>query len=441
MADADTRELEKDCPIPATHKRLQQAHQLWHQTQEKYADPDGFCVNLNAAIQALRSVTFVLQKEKERVPNFEPWYEEWRERMKQDPAMRWLVEARNQVEKEGDLRTHSIALVSVLAGWDGPVVLAAKEVDPLMPVPALLAHTAELELPPEVRKDGVLIVERMWVVREVPDRELLDLLAHCYGILSTLVRDAHRRCGFEVVTVQAQEHGPRTFADEHLAGRLPCMVAPSEARTFRIHLREDALLSSVEIQVKPDPAKKGDVLSRYKTTEGALERGPQESLANWSHRWFEHAKVVLATDGYHHPLIVLLMPDGRDELRFLKIDDRQGLYVTMNEIATHIERTGAIALIHIGEFWQGTEEDLKKGIRPSESAERKEVLQVIAATMEGGRWVHWAQFWRESDGRIAFGKSGFSDKSDRHWGFLEPINRVWKRRRGGDPQKSSNTGD
>jgi hypothetical protein len=75
--------------------------------------------------------------------------------------------------------------------------------------------------------------------------------------------------------------------------------------------------------------------------------------------------------------MVLLMPDGRDEMIFLEINDRQALYVTMNEIATHIEQTGAIALIHIGEFWQGTEEDFKKGVRPSESSERKEVLQLL----------------------------------------------------------------
>lgn len=108
---------EEQCPIGGTHTRLQQAHRLWHQTQAEYTNPDAFCTNLNATIQALRSVTFILQKENDAIPDFKPWYETWRERLKEDPLMRWLVEARNRIEKEGDLKTYSSASISVLAGW------------------------------------------------------------------------------------------------------------------------------------------------------------------------------------------------------------------------------------------------------------------------------------------------------------------------------------
>jgi hypothetical protein len=70
-------ELEKACPIQDTHSRLHQAHRLWHQVQQEYGDPDGFCTNLNALVQALRSVTFILQKEKRIIPEFDSWYEGW----------------------------------------------------------------------------------------------------------------------------------------------------------------------------------------------------------------------------------------------------------------------------------------------------------------------------------------------------------------------------
>jgi hypothetical protein len=62
------------CPIPGTHNRLREAHRLWHQAADQYADPAGFQPNLNATIQALRNVTWVLQKEHAAVPDFEPWY-------------------------------------------------------------------------------------------------------------------------------------------------------------------------------------------------------------------------------------------------------------------------------------------------------------------------------------------------------------------------------
>src|SRR5436309_15092466 len=100
---------EESCPIPDTHTRLRQSHTLWHQTQREYGSPDAFCTNLNATIQALRSVTFVLQKEHDAIPDFAPWYDGWRERMKSDPLMKWLVDARNRIEKQGDLKTYSSA--------------------------------------------------------------------------------------------------------------------------------------------------------------------------------------------------------------------------------------------------------------------------------------------------------------------------------------------
>jgi hypothetical protein len=77
-------EDERLCPTPAAHSRINEAHRLWHQTADNYDDPDGFRANLNACIQALRSVTFVLQKENYRIPNFFTWYSAWQNRLKSD---------------------------------------------------------------------------------------------------------------------------------------------------------------------------------------------------------------------------------------------------------------------------------------------------------------------------------------------------------------------
>jgi hypothetical protein len=249
--------VEKYCPIPDTHSRLHQAHRLWHQTLSEYSDPEGFSTNLNATIQALRSITFVLQKEHRAIPNFEEWYAEWRERLKQDPAMKWLITARNQIEKQGDLSTHSLATISVLAGWDGHTVIAKQVVNPLTTAGELLKMSENLDLPSDVRRDGVLVIERSWVVKDVPDRELLELLAYCYGVLSTLVGDGHKQCGLIMKSVLETDSSLKIVGGEHLGGRLPCMVAPLEARTLHIHLGVDKMITPGRIVVKADPSKKG----------------------------------------------------------------------------------------------------------------------------------------------------------------------------------------
>jgi hypothetical protein len=51
------------CPIPSTHRRLRHSHMLWHQAMEHYHEAEEFQANLNATIEALRNVSFVLQSE------------------------------------------------------------------------------------------------------------------------------------------------------------------------------------------------------------------------------------------------------------------------------------------------------------------------------------------------------------------------------------------
>ena len=186
------------CPIPKTHSRLQEAHRLWHQALDLYAEPEGFRINLNACIQALRNVTFVLQKEHGGVPNFEHWYANWQVQMKQDAIMRWLVDARNTIVKEGDLETRSHSRVSVI-DYYFPTPVFVSEMPPLLTTDMIAARLAASRNVPEALKGKAFIqVERCWVVNTLPDTELLETLAHAYGVLSNVVSKEPRpsRRGF-----------------------------------------------------------------------------------------------------------------------------------------------------------------------------------------------------------------------------------------------------
>jgi hypothetical protein len=66
-----------------------------------FASGPEFRFELNAFLAAARSVTFVLQKSLGHVPQFDTWYENQREQMKSDYAMRFFVELRNISQKHG----------------------------------------------------------------------------------------------------------------------------------------------------------------------------------------------------------------------------------------------------------------------------------------------------------------------------------------------------
>ncbi len=74
------------CPLSGVDRRLEDVHQLWHQAEAAYFDPDGFRLAIQTAIQTLRTVTFVLQKQKVNIPNFDTWYVGWQRKLKAGPA-------------------------------------------------------------------------------------------------------------------------------------------------------------------------------------------------------------------------------------------------------------------------------------------------------------------------------------------------------------------
>jgi hypothetical protein len=102
------------CPIPTTHRRLADAHVLWHQALDAYGDPERFRANLNATIEALRNITFAVQNEEGAFVDFNAWYQPWRTRLKADAMATWVKDSRNLVVKQGELETNSKAVVRLL---------------------------------------------------------------------------------------------------------------------------------------------------------------------------------------------------------------------------------------------------------------------------------------------------------------------------------------
>jgi hypothetical protein len=216
------------CPIPTTHRRLTDSHRLWHQTLDSYADPDAFRTNLNSTVQALRSVTNMLQKEKRQVPGFAGWYAAWQDRMKADEVLLWLDDARTRVFHRGDLEVNSTAQIRIRDEWAAAKVLATEEVSPFESTDSLAELLAVGFIEGFMARTGVeppefvvLEVERRWVDRELPDWELMDALAHVYGVMASIVAEAHKRAGAGYETADTT-HGEMKLIDtSHLGGRLP----------------------------------------------------------------------------------------------------------------------------------------------------------------------------------------------------------------------------
>ncbi|MDP9154882.1 MAG: hypothetical protein M3O74_11610 [Pseudomonadota bacterium] len=190
-------EHEYRCLLSAVDRRLEDVHRYWHEAERGYFDPDDFRVAIQTAIQTLRTVTFIVQSNKRFFSNFDPWYNSWQEKLRADPLMRWMVDARNKIEKQGDLETHSFVRAEIMASYydEGPRMEVPAE---LFQNPSQLISSIPNEaLRNHVFKDGFLRIQRRWVENSLPDHELLDAVGIAYGRIAELVADAHRELGLK----------------------------------------------------------------------------------------------------------------------------------------------------------------------------------------------------------------------------------------------------
>jgi hypothetical protein len=405
------------CPIPNAHRRQHEAHRLWHRALDTYDDPDEFRTNLNALIQALRNITFILQKEHRGVPDFEAWYAGWQDVLRADGVLRWLVAARNMVVKEGDLETLSAATAGIQASWDEPEIVKF-EVPPMVPTVAIAAMLAGRDVPDDVRKGGLMRVERRWVVQDLPDWELLDALAHCYGILSLLVKSAHTQAGVPMHTYDMRGSEPRVLSTELAGGRLPCMVAAEDARSVVVNLRTEEILQGRAVQ--PQLGSREEAEKRY----GPPLRPPPESNdpLDWAPFFMERAKQVLARDKWHAEFAFLFHPDGHRFTMTTMPRDQQEKYIFMNDVANEIRRFGFTGLVLTADAWWTPLDEAEPGKRPGEMKGRSEALTVTAARSDGATRLLTTPYQRKLR-RIKFEKTEEVDDAGQL--FLAPVLRAW----------------
>lgn len=333
------------CPISPAERRLDDSVLLWDKALHAYFEPEQFRINLQAAIQSFRSVTFVLQKQKSQLANFDAWYLPHQARMKADPKMRWLIAARNFIEKEGDLTTNSRFLVTLSNSWNDQPSIGY----PLSPeikaedVAKLIANTI-----PEakINDEALLRFERRWVDSLLPDEEVLSTLVHCYRSLRKLLMEAHsllgsepRGCSFEERVTRLNEVLPSTMED--INSPRVAWYKLSEGKMAYYDIKK----VSLDRDTVAKAAERYPELSRLSAAQKETKH-----FKDVCYGWFSIARTLLERDGYHVPM-AMLETEGGPVLQQFRMDDRADKHVMMRELADHCSRTGADSCIFITEAW------------------------------------------------------------------------------------------
>jgi hypothetical protein len=428
---AEHKDGPSGCPLAAVDRRLDDAHRLWHEAEGAYFDPDAFRLKSQLAIQTLRQITFILQNQKRRIPNFDTWYGTqdkdgvWQKRLRDIPLMRWLVEARNKIEKQGDLEAESFVRAEIIASHldEGPCVEVAAR---LFEGPeALLCRIPVGAIAEHVRAHGTLRIERRWVESDLPQFELLDAMAMAYGHLSELVADAHRQMGLAPPRTENHETGER-FDAATLGWRLPCMIGHDQPRALLLSLSDGSRISFEREHREIDltGAEEG-LTERYGASGIEVFRnafsGGQDGVPK---NLFDAARMAFLRDGYHLPFLFLLRDYQLVKILVTPIENRAQKYLQMRHLAAEVIKYGADAAISIGEAWMTPLAEIRGYQSPSEVPTRREGLLLVMVGKSGEPVQYWAMIERQGE-NVSLGET-IVTRGQPVWKFA-PFYQAWGR--------------
>lgn len=193
MQDSTTKPVTKLEDIaPDSTYRLMEASYFLQRMVETYHIPDAFQFNLNATIQSIRNITFVLQSELSTNTHFLNWYKIKQEEMRSNPLLRKFIDARNLIVKKSSLKTSSRASIGLFK-YDRIKLWTQSTVCPYTDSRYLLkmaqSHFYGLFIDEEHSAIGEQLgVKREWIASDFGEDELVTLCNTAidyFGVLFT----------------------------------------------------------------------------------------------------------------------------------------------------------------------------------------------------------------------------------------------------------------
>ena len=200
---------EAECPLAETDDRFSETHYFIERMMVEYHEPMAFRYNLNAFLQALRNVTFLLQKDLSHRDGFRDWYRERQDTMREDPLLRKFADGRNIVVKQRSLEINSKAEIGLFRGrtlklgfpMDVPTHASSRHiVENVAPKSGLIG-------PERIAIDEQYGVRRDWSAPELGEGNVITLCDLAWVKIGRVLSEAHDFAGWH--SLPPVEHGHR----------------------------------------------------------------------------------------------------------------------------------------------------------------------------------------------------------------------------------------
>lgn len=335
-------------------RRLVDLSKLLENCHRTYMEPDLFRMNTNQFLQTSRTVTFIIQKNKDTIPSFDHWYKQTvLDAWKSDEVMTWAKEARNVIEKEGDLELNSTLNLTLLFSYlvEQDVKISSGHHELLTAGVKKLVRYARKSLPGGIEDGAVVKIERRWVTASLPNWELLKALRYAYSrvfdccqslsahIGEPLFKDVPNPSRYENLSDQAQR--VQYFKLSNLA-------------THSLHYAK--LNSSPDFE-PPEPLKA--FISQR------LGEGKSRSIDSTSEWMTSMAELTFRQYGNHVPMLFLFDKEWKViDMLSAKFADQADKYIFWRQVADRAVSLKAFGASWTSESWvRSTSNSDRRAIR------------------------------------------------------------------------------
>lgn len=182
------------------NKRLWDCSIHLNNATNNYLEPDLFRINFNNFMQTARTVTFLIQKEKNTLMekfDFESWYESYQIKWRSDSIMRWSVDTRNIIEKQADIPIYSKLEVKLALGYrtEEDVILNIQQDELVFLGVKKLVTWAKNNLDQYNYTDSAIWIGRSWKEPNLENIDLVTAMQYVYTRLYECCDDLNKTIG------------------------------------------------------------------------------------------------------------------------------------------------------------------------------------------------------------------------------------------------------
>lgn len=320
-------------------RRLKDLSHFLSTCASTYFEPELFRLNLNQFLQISRTVTFIIQKNKNEINGYDNWYpvnvvEKW----KNDPLMTWAKDSRNVIEKEGDLEMYSDARATLLFSYIEEQDVEIVGCNEILSINIKkLVQIAKTRIPSGIMDGAVIKSERRWVANTLRDFELLHAITLIYARVYECCQSLGDLVGSPIDTSIPT---PKSFDSVRDEKRHVNYIKMKDFTSSKLSYETVSYDSSNIPQKIKDRAcrlgPKGDIIS-------------VDALVDY---YATVAKLTFMEDGYHIPILMFFNSDYKMvDLLSTSFDDQADKFVFWRFAAERARLVNARGFIWVSELW------------------------------------------------------------------------------------------